>query len=98
MGQGLEHGPWVGGCAGGGGGLLGWVSPCERPLENRAKPKGGVLWAVTCQRPLQQGWGFVVGAPRWCWDLQKELGGLDLWKKGCAEERKSGHGGRGLLH
>lgn len=41
--EGLEHGPWVGGCGGGGGGgLLGWVFLCERPLRNRAKPKGDV--------------------------------------------------------
>lgn len=42
--------------------------------------------------------GGVVGvAPRWCWDLQEELGGLDLWKKGSAKERKGGHGGGVLL-
>ena len=25
-------------------------------------------------------------APRWCWELQKELRGLDLWKKRSAKE------------
>lgn len=26
------------------GGLLGWVSLCEKPLRNRTKPMGGVCW------------------------------------------------------
>lgn len=48
---GLEHGLWVGG-HGGGGDLLAWMSPCEK----QGKAQGcWVLWAVTCQRSLEQG-------------------------------------------
>lgn len=40
----------------------------------------------------------VLGVvPGWYLELQKELGGLELWKKGSAMERKSSGGGGGLL-